>query len=124
MRKTVIRGWRCSVTQNNATTEIYFVLPDMFFEVELYSCTSCGALFGIDREAERYLGRSFESEKSTLSCPNCSRNLLSSAPYPQTFLRSDGSVGTWSLRRHYPAESEKLEFSVWDPFSEGDHSAS
>jgi len=56
MKKITIRGWAMDVPCGKDVVHVCFVLPDTFFEVELFTCHACGAIISVDRERERYSG--------------------------------------------------------------------
>jgi hypothetical protein len=117
MKKWRIRVWFADVSCNGANTRVYFVLPDTFFDVKLYACSSCSSIIGVDREREGYSGKTFESIRGTLKCPNCNESLATAFEYPQTFHCADGSEGHFDLPSEYPPDSDLVELEVWDPFS-------
>lgn len=116
MKKRTIRGWSRDVPSDEGSVRVYFVLPDTFFDVTLFTCTKCGALFGFDRDAEHYKGPPFSQLQERLTCPQCGASLRELAEYPETFLNPDGSPGHFVLPRDYPPDSELVSFDVWDPY--------
>jgi hypothetical protein len=117
MKKRTIRGWTRQIPCAQQMTRVYFVLPDTFFDVALFTCLSCGALFGIDRDAEHYIGPAFDQLRARLDCPDCGSSLDKLADYPQTFRCPDGSQGHFAPSRDYPPDSELVSFEVWDPYA-------
>jgi hypothetical protein len=75
MNRLSIRGWSASVDCGKAAVNVYYVIPDTFFDMTLFTCLSCGALFGVDRERERYSGNSFATLRKHLTCPEASEHL-------------------------------------------------
>jgi rubredoxin len=117
MKKLTIRGWSRDVTCGAATVLVYFVLPDTFFDVRLFTCMSCGALFGVDRDREHYSGRPFDELREKLRCPGCGGSLGDLVEYPETFLCPGGDEGHFKPSATYPPDSELVTFDVWDPYA-------
>ena len=116
MKKLTIRGWTKVVPCGDATVRIYYVLPDTFFDVRLFACTTCGALFAVDREREHYSGRPFDGLRGTLTCPQCGSSLRDVVEYPETFICPDGEEGHFEPPTTYPPDSELVNIEVWDPY--------
>jgi rubredoxin len=112
-----IRGWMKDVTCAGSIVRVYYVLPDTFFDVTLFTCRSCGALFGVDRDREHYTGRPFEKLRVTLTCPQCATPCAELTEYPGTFVCPDGEEGHFLPPPTYPPDSELVEFEVWDPYA-------
>lgn len=117
MNPWTIRGWTSNVEDGAGTVQVFYVLPDTFFDVTLFTCLECGALFGVDREREHYSGRSFERLREDALCPACGHLLADAAEYPQTFRHPDGRIGHFEPPRRYPPDSELVPFVVWDPYA-------
>ena len=116
MKKIAIRVWRELVPCGSEKVLVYWVLPDTFFDVFLFTCRNCGAIFGVDREREHYSGRPFEELRQSLTCPACTTPCTELVEYPQTFVCPDGSEGHWDPPRTYPPDTELVTLEVWDPY--------
>jgi rubredoxin len=117
MKKMTIRGWTKDVPCGGSTVRVYFVLPDTFFDVTLFTCRTCGALVGVDREREHYSGRPFERLRDGLACPQCGTSFTELTEYPETFVGLNGEEGHFVPAPTYPPDSEFVEFEVWDPYA-------
>ena len=91
-------------------------MPDTFFEVDLFTCMSCGAVIAVDRERERYSGMPWEQKRAIDSCPQCADSLKASVKYPETFRCPDGTEGHFVPPKEYPPDSELVTFEVWDVY--------
>jgi hypothetical protein len=116
MKMRTIRGWTADALCGKETVPIYFVLPDVFFEVDLFSCKTCRTLFGVDRERERYSEKAWIDIQTTQACPQCGNSLQNAVKYPETFTCPDGSEGHFLPPAKYPPDSELVDINVWDPF--------
>ena len=115
MKKRLIRVWFRNLTcDDSQTVRVYFVWPDMFFDVELFICPSSGTIVGVDRERERYVGPKFDEVRDRLRCPECGETLSAAREYPQTFRWPDGSLGHFLPPREYPPDSERVDLEIWD----------
>ncbi len=117
MKKWTIRSWTKDVPCDGTPVRVYYVLPDTFFEVTLFTCRTCGALFGVDREREHYSGRPFDRLREKLTCPECGTSLRDAVEYPETFRCPNGEEGHFVPPRTYPPDSELVNFDVWDPYA-------
>jgi rubredoxin len=116
MKKWTIRGWTADVPCDGTVVRVYYVLPDTFFDVTLFTCRTCGALFGVDREREHYSGRPFDKLRDRLTCPECGTSLRDLTEYPETFRCPNGEEGHFVPPPSYPPDSELVNFDVWDPY--------
>ncbi len=91
-------------------------MADTFFDVTLFTCRSCGAVFGVDREREQYSGRPFDKLREKLTCPDCGTSLRDLVEYPATFRCPNGDEGHFVPPGIYPPDSELTNFDVWDPY--------
>lgn len=118
MRKRLIRGWSAQAVCEGQDVAVFFVLPDTFFDAELFTCMGCGELFCFDRERERYGGARFEALCGGLACPGCGASLDGLVAYPTTFRCPNGEEGHFELPRTYPPDDEMVLVELWDIHSE------
>lgn len=118
MMKRWIRGWPAQAVCGGHHVAVFFVLPDTFFDAELFTCMGCGEIFCFDREHERYGGARFEVLCGELTCPGCGASLDGLVAYPATFRCPNGEEGHFELPRTYPPDEEMVLFQVWDIRSE------
>jgi len=119
MKKWKIRAWTAEVPVSGAgTVRVFYVLPDTFFDVTLFTCMNCGALFGVDREREHYSGRPFDELRRTQRCPECGESLAYLQEYPETFRGPTGEEEHFAPPRNYPPDSGLVDLDVWDPYAQ------
>jgi rubredoxin len=116
MQKETIRAWSAEVGEDEPL-RVYFVLPDTFFDVALFMCKSCPAIFAVDRDAEHHSGQPFEELRRELVCPECGAPLLDAVEYPGTFRYPDGTEGHFTPPRTYPPDCELVTLEVWNPYT-------
>ena len=116
MKKITIRGWAMDVPCGKDVVHVCFVLPDTFFEVELFTCHACGAIISVDRERERYSGVAWSDIQTRESCPQCGNSLREAAKYPGTFVCPGGGKGHFVPPATYPPDSALVSFEAWDPY--------
>lgn len=115
MRTKKVGCYRATVTWGGHSEDIVYTLPDSGYEIVLYSCLGCGARFAAEPEAVHHFGVSLEERTSGATCPKCGAALADVLqPYPQNFLATDGTIGSFELPREYPPDEERTTAEVWD----------
>ena len=119
MQKKLIRCYPAqALGAQDKLEDVVFTLPDFGYDIRLYSCLSCGALFTASGEDEHFSGVSVAARAQILSCPDCGSSLATSLqPYPQTFRVSDGSISHFNPGRSYPPDSDSTIKEVWHLYS-------
>jgi hypothetical protein len=113
VEKRTIKIWSADVVLGGETTRVFYSLPDTFFEVDLFTCRECHAILAADRGRERHIGKTFESERAHLGCPQCQFSLADAPPYPQTYFTERGFEGSFTPPTRYPPDSELVPVEVW-----------
>ena len=119
MQKKLIRCYPAkALGAQDRLEDVVFTMSDFGYDIRLYSCSSCGALFTASGEDEHYSGVSLASRTEHTNCPECGASLSKTLqPYPQTFRASDGSLSHFEPDRVYPPDSDSITKEVWNLYS-------
>ena len=119
MQKKLIRCYPAkALGAQDRLEDVFFTLPDFGYDIRLYSCSSCGALFTASGDDEHYSGVPLPSLTQHMSCPECGSALSDTLlPYPQSFRASDGSLSHFEPDRVYPLDSTSITKEVWNLYS-------
>jgi hypothetical protein len=119
MKRVTVGGWEETVQcKEGHSVAVFYVLPDYGDAPALYQCAVSGDLFAVSRDAEQYIGPSWDVRRETEVCPTCSTPLALAQEYPQTFrCPVDGLESHFELRAdRYPPNEERAEIDCWDPY--------
>ncbi len=94
--------------------EVFFTFAEGY-RLELGICTSCGALFVLDRENPLTGGRGLPELVGNTSCPECAHELNKTVrPYPQTFIGGNGQLGSFTPPTYVAANTENRILEIWE----------
>jgi DNA-directed RNA polymerase subunit RPC12/RpoP len=116
MERMQTKVWVAQVPCSGGRMErVYYLFPDMFFDVKLYTCVACGELFLINKDDEHYMKIRFEDIKGTLNCPQCSSRLANAKEYPATFIDADGNECHYLPSNTPHRDEDRVSIEVWNP---------
>jgi hypothetical protein len=119
VKRVTIGGWGKTVRCGEGhSVELFFTLPDYGDAPVLYQCPVSGDVFAVSRDAEQYVGPSWDALRETGACPECDTPLALAWAYPRTFrCPVDGLENHVELQiDRYPPDEERRHLDCWDPY--------